>query len=281
MPRRSVPNPAPPRRHAHAGGEFLQPSPWLDFAIRSLAQFDDFVGASRPTAASTSSSATPVRPRSHSRTPSSNLLLNAPLSNGRLVFLRILTATNCARSFPWSIRRHRRRPTPTKPSSIPAPDDRPRAACLRRCGHRRGMRVRSIVSGTHSPVFLSNTAHRSAFAVLAAALERRFERTVNSQPCRSASFPMKGHLLGYRLPVGSLAATSGMITLRFSAPRRTHIAGSSSEDVGYDRTIDPEIVSGIAARAAALVPALEPSSRIAWIGFRPPPTQPPHRTPGL
>jgi glycine oxidase len=48
------------------------------------------------------------------------------------------------------------------------------------------------------------------------------------------------------------------------------IAGSSTEDAGYDRTIDPKIVSDIAARASALVPALrhlQPES--VWIGFRP------------
>ncbi|HEX5228601.1 MAG TPA: FAD-dependent oxidoreductase [Bryobacteraceae bacterium] len=85
------------------------------------------------------------------------------------------------------------------------------------------------------------------------------------------SFPVKGHLLGYRLPPGSLAATL----------RREHtyvlqrsdgftIAGSSAEDAGYDRTIDPTIVSDIARRASALVPALDalqPES--VWTGLRP------------
>jgi glycine/D-amino acid oxidase-like deaminating enzyme len=50
----------------------------------------------------------------------------------------------------------------------------------------------------------------------------------------------------------------------------TLIAGSSTEDVGFDRTIDPSVVNDIRLRASKLLPVLasiEPSA--SWLGFRP------------
>jgi glycine oxidase len=90
-------------------------------------------------------------------------------------------------------------------------------------------------------------------------------------PPLPATFPVKGHLLGYDLPPGSLP-----MMLRcghtYILQRRSGftIAGSSSERVGFDRTLDPAIVADIARRASALLPRLGdvgPSS--SWIGFRP------------
>jgi glycine oxidase len=82
---------------------------------------------------------------------------------------------------------------------------------------------------------------------------------------------VKGHLLGYRLPAGSLTATVRHDhTYVLQRADGFTIAGSSTEDAGYDRTIDSEIVSNIAGRAAQLVPSLaslKPES--VWIGFRP------------
>jgi glycine oxidase len=82
---------------------------------------------------------------------------------------------------------------------------------------------------------------------------------------------MKGHLLGYRLPAGSLGTTVRHDhTYVLQRAGGFTIAGSSTEDAGFDRTIDPKIVSDVAARAGALVPALrdfQPES--VWIGFRP------------
>lgn len=85
------------------------------------------------------------------------------------------------------------------------------------------------------------------------------------------SFPVRGHLLGYRLPPGSVPATIRHDhTYILQRSDGFTIAGSSTEDVGYDRTIDPGIVSNIRRRAGSLLPALaslEPES--VWIGFRP------------
>lgn len=85
------------------------------------------------------------------------------------------------------------------------------------------------------------------------------------------AFPVKGHLLGYRLPPGSIPNTirSGH-TYVFQRADGFTIAGSTTENAGFDRTVDPQVIAELAARASALVPALchlAPES--AWIGFRP------------
>jgi len=86
-----------------------------------------------------------------------------------------------------------------------------------------------------------------------------------------ASFPVRGHLLGYRLEPGSL----GPILRRghtyvMQRSNGFTIAGTSSEQVGFNRQLDPQIVAGIRARAGELLPRLrlapEPD---AWLGFRP------------
>ncbi len=85
------------------------------------------------------------------------------------------------------------------------------------------------------------------------------------------TFPVRGHLLGYQLAPGSLVPI-----LRHNHTyilQRTNgftIAGSSTETVGFDRTIDPDVVRGIARRAEALLPALrEAGEPVTWLGFRP------------
>ena len=120
---------------------------------------------------------------------------------------------------------------------------------------------------------LATRSYDAAFAIIAAgAWSGDISVTVDGQVhALPRSFPMKGHLLGYRLPAGSLAATIRHDhTYVLQRASGFTIAGSSTEDAGYNRAIDTEIVSEIAARAAALVPALaslQPES--AWMGFRP------------
>jgi glycine/D-amino acid oxidase-like deaminating enzyme len=48
------------------------------------------------------------------------------------------------------------------------------------------------------------------------------------------------------------------------------IAGTSSEQVGFNRGLDPRIVDDIRARAAELLPRLRSAAKpTAWLGFRP------------
>jgi glycine oxidase len=84
------------------------------------------------------------------------------------------------------------------------------------------------------------------------------------------TFPVKGHLIGYRMPPGSVPHIE----------RRGHhyvlqrtcgftIAGSTSETVGFDRTIDLDQVARLHAETKRCIPGLPDEWESAWIGFRP------------
>ena len=86
-----------------------------------------------------------------------------------------------------------------------------------------------------------------------------------------AAFPVKGHLLGYRLPAGSLRPLlrHGKTYIVQRANGFT-VAGSSSEEVGFDRAIDPRIIADIHERACAVLPCLSKlDAPEPWSGFRP------------
>jgi glycine oxidase len=147
---------------------------------------------------------------------------------------------------------------------------------LRAAGLHRGVCIREgspVTSIVATPTDVQVANSNARFAVLAAgAWSSSIAITIDGRPQPlPRSYPIKGHLLGYRLPLGSVPATlrHGHTYVLQRADGFT-IAGSSAEDAGFDRTIDPAIVSDIVARAAALVPALrdlQPES--VWIGFRP------------
>jgi glycine oxidase len=86
-----------------------------------------------------------------------------------------------------------------------------------------------------------------------------------------ASFPVRGHLLGYALEPGSLGPIlrHGHTYVMQRSSGFT-IAGTSSEQVGFNRELDPLIVDDIRTRAGELVPRLRSAPEpIAWLGFRP------------
>jgi glycine oxidase ThiO len=85
------------------------------------------------------------------------------------------------------------------------------------------------------------------------------------------SFPVRGHLLGYMLEPGSLGPIlrHGHTYVMQRSSGFT-IAGTSSEEVGFNRELDPQIVDGIRARASELLPdLLSAPAPTAWLGFRP------------
>jgi glycine oxidase len=85
------------------------------------------------------------------------------------------------------------------------------------------------------------------------------------------TFPVRGHLLGYTLPPGSLGPIlrRGPTYLLQRASGFT-IAGTSSEQAGFDRRLDPAIIAAIHARACELMPRLRDAPEPhAWLGFRP------------
>jgi glycine oxidase len=86
-----------------------------------------------------------------------------------------------------------------------------------------------------------------------------------------ASFPVRGHLLGYALEPGSVGPIlrHGHTYVMQRSSGFT-IAGTSSERVGFNRELDPQIVDDIRTRAGALLPRLRSAPEpIAWLGFRP------------
>jgi glycine oxidase len=128
---------------------------------------------------------------------------------------------------------------------------------------------------------LPDRAFEAKFAVIAAgAWSQEIALSIDGEPHRlPPSFPVKGHLLGYRLSPGSLPTTVRHDhTYVLQRAGGFTIAGSSKENVEYDRSISAQVVADLRARAGALLPALaalEPE-RI-WTGFRPAtPTSQPH-----
>jgi glycine oxidase len=256
------------------GGEFDHPSPLLDFAIASLARYQDFVAEIE------ADSGLPVEFR---RTAA----IQIALTPAEIEALTARSAFQRAAGIPSTVLSQEalRSLAPlVRPDAIgavhysneaivdPAGLMRAlRAACLARgVTLQEESTVRSI-SVTESDVQVSQ--YKARFAVIAAgAWSSGIHVTIAAQPHPlPRSFPMKGHLLGYRLPAGSLTATVRHDhTYVLQRADGFTIAGSSTEDVGFDRTIDPKIVSDLAARAGALLPALQdlqPES--VWIGFRP------------
>jgi glycine oxidase len=256
------------------GGEFDQPSPLLDFAIGSLAQYDDFVTAIQ------ADSGLPVEFR---RTNAIQIALTAAELESftqRAAFQRtagipstVLTKDE-VRGLAPLVRPdaigaiHYTNEAIVDPASLMIAL---RAACLARGVCIQEQSPIRYISVTQSDVQVSQ--YKARYAVIAAgAWSGDVNVTIDSQPCPlPRSFPIKGHLLGYRLPAGSLRTTvrhdHTYILQRASG---FTIAGSSTQDAGFDRAIDPTIVSDIATRAGALIPALaslQPES--VWIGFRP------------
>jgi len=93
---------------------------------------------------------------------------------------------------------------------------------------------------------------------------------VNSLPI-PASWPVRGHLLGYRQP----AHTCHTIirhghTYLMQRAGGMLIAGTSVEHAGFDRRVDAQIVSRLSSAAGFVMPhLLETSPTETWVGFRP------------
>jgi len=84
-------------------------------------------------------------------------------------------------------------------------------------------------------------------------------------------YPVRGHLLYFEMEPGLLPTIvrSGH-TYVFQREAGGMIAGSSMEDAGFDRTVDPAIAADIHQRAAKLVPALaDVKPADCWNGLRP------------
>jgi glycine oxidase len=88
---------------------------------------------------------------------------------------------------------------------------------------------------------------------------------------RPATIPVRGHLIAYKAEAGMLGTILRHDhTYLLQRDSGSLIAGSSTERVGFDRTIDKSVVQAIHARASRLMPALAGMSPVeCWNGFRP------------
>lgn len=85
------------------------------------------------------------------------------------------------------------------------------------------------------------------------------------------SYPVKGHLIGYHLPPGTVPVIlrHGHTYILQRSSGFT-IAGSTTEDAGFDPRVDPEIVGRLHQRARRYLPGLlKTTPDESWIGFRP------------
>jgi glycine oxidase len=256
------------------GGEFDQPSPMLDFAIGSLGRYQNFVAEiEADSGLSIEFRRTSAIQIALTHTELESLTARAAfqrtagipstvLSEEALHALAPLVRSDAIGAIHY-----------TNEAIVDAPGlmTALRAACLARGVCIQEQSPIKSISATDSGVQVSH--YKARFAVIAAgAWSSAINITIDQQPHPlQRSFPIKGHLLGYRLPAGSLTTTVRHDhTYVLQRADGFSIAGSSTEDAGFDRTIDPTIVSDIAERAGALVPALrglQPES--VWIGFRP------------
>jgi glycine oxidase len=84
------------------------------------------------------------------------------------------------------------------------------------------------------------------------------------------SFPVRGHLIAFEEHTGlcdTIVRQGATYLLRRA--RDVVIAGSSTEHVGFDRTLDGGVSAQLAERAADLIPDLRGRRYMAWSGFRP------------
>jgi glycine oxidase len=132
------------------------------------------------------------------------------------------------------------------------------------------MRRVRVIEG-HAVREIESSDYR-AIVIAAGAWSGEIQVSYRNQPVAlPGTIPIKGHLLGFQLEPGTLG------------PMRRHghtyvlqrsngftIAGSSEEQIGFDRNVNQAVCASIHQQAAQLFPALKhatPTKR--WFGFRP------------
>ena len=113
--------------------------------------------------------------------------------------------------------------------------------------------------------------HAAAAVLAAGAWSSEIAVSGITIPPLPRAFPVRGHLTGYDCSprtLGPILRRGHTYLLQRS--NGFTIAGTSSENVGFNRSIDTEIVNDITARACELLPVLERQRPVAvWTGFRP------------
>jgi len=137
-----------------------------------------------------------------------------------------------------------------------------RCACeTRKVRITEGHAVREIESGDYRAVVIAAGAWAGQIPI-----------SYKNQPVAlQGTIPIKGHLLGFQLApetLGPMRRHGHTYVLQRS--NGFTIAGSSEEQVGFDRNVNQAVCAGIHQRAAQLLPALKHAAPTkVWFGFRP------------
>jgi glycine oxidase len=138
---------------------------------------------------------------------------------------------------------------------------------LRRVCETRGVRILE-----NRPVAQIDASESGAVVIAAGAWSSRIRVLHAGFPLElPPADPVKGHLIGFDLEPGSLGAMRRRgHTYVLQRSSGFTIAGSTEERAGFDRDVNAAACAEIHRQAAALWPALESlTPRVCWIGFRP------------
>ena len=233
------------------GGEFDGPSRWLDLGVESMRMYPAFVDELR------SETGVPI----DFQVCGSKYFIDAAQTRPRAEFQRGVGVE-----------------VEIQPEGLYYPGDGfvDPTSVLRAL--RRALEARNVRILEREPVWEIESADFRAVVVAAGAWSSQIRvthqgRAIALPPVK----PVKGHLIGFDLEPGSLGPMLRRgHTYVLQRSSGFTIAGSTEEDGGFDRRVDPAVCAEIHRRASELFPLLEGRQYSTWAGFRPYSANGPH-----
>ena len=138
---------------------------------------------------------------------------------------------------------------------------------LRSACETRGVRI-----SERQPIHEIESGDFGAVVIAAGAWSSQIRVRCQNRPLNLPNtIPIKGHLAGFEMPPGSLGPIRRRgHTYVLERSSGFTIAGSTEEAVGFDRRVDAETCRDLHCRATEIYPALESLKPAkCWVGFRP------------